>query len=151
MKQSALRSLLMDQLSEFVVNHWVLVTSFFVVLGLLISNLASSVGGVAPHAAVTLINHDGGIAIDVRTQSDFESGHIINALHIPLAEMPKAADKLKKHKDKPLVVYCSAGTLSGQAVKELKSMGFEQTHALKGGLSAWRGENLPVTGAETKT
>ena len=150
MKQPALRSPLMDQLSEFVVNHWILVTAFFVVLGLLISNLASSVGGVAPQAAVNLINHDSAVTIDIRTKSDFESGHIINAIHIPLAELPKAADKLKKHKDKPLVVYCTAGTLSGQAVKALKGMGFDQIHALKGGLSAWRGENLPVTGAQSK-
>ncbi len=141
----------MDQLSEFVVNHWILVTSFFAVLGLLISNLVSSVGGVGPQAAVNLINHDGAVTIDIRTKSDFESGHIINSIHIPLGEIQQATDKLKKHKDKPLLVYCAAGNLSSQAVKELKGMGFDQTHALKGGLSAWRGENLPVTGAASKT
>ena len=151
MKQPALRSPLMDQLSEFVVNHWILVTSFFVVLGLLISNFASSVGGVAPQAAVDLINHDGAVTIDIRTKSDFESGHIVNSIHIPLAKLLQASAKLKKYKDKPLVVYCTTGTLSGQALKALKEMGFDQTHALKGGLSAWRGENLPVTGAPSKT
>jgi rhodanese-related sulfurtransferase len=150
-KLPALRSLLMDQLSEFVVNHWILVTAFFVVLGLLISNLTSSVGGIAPHAAVQLINHEGAVTVDIRTKSDYDAGHIINAIHIPLAEVPQASDKLKKYKDKPLVVYCSAGTLAGRAVKELKDLGFNEARALKGGLGAWSGENLPVTGTASKT
>ena len=141
----------MDQLSEFVVNHWVLVTAFFVVSGLLLSNLTFSFGGVAPQAAVHLINRDGAVTIDVRTKSDFESGHIINSIHIPAAELSQAAAQLKKYKDKPLVVYCGAGTLAGRAVKDLKGLGFDNAHPLKGGLSAWRGENLPVTGADSKT
>ncbi len=135
----------MDQLSDFVVNNWMLVTAFFVVLGLLISNLASSAGGVAPQAAVQLINHENAVTVDIRAKSDFESGHIIDAVHIPFSELSQAAQKLKKHKDKPLLVYCGAGSLSGKAVRELKRMGFERTHALKGGLSAWQAENLPVT------
>ncbi|MCZ6770374.1 MAG: rhodanese-like domain-containing protein [Proteobacteria bacterium] len=135
----------MDQLSDFVVNHLLLVTAFFVVLGLLISNLTSSAGGVAPQAAVLLINRENAVTIDIRAKSDFESGHIIDAIHIPVSDLSQAEEKLKKHKDKPLLVYCGAGSLSGKAVRELKQMGFEQTHALKGGLSAWQGENLPVT------
>jgi rhodanese-related sulfurtransferase len=135
----------MDQLSEFVVNHWMLVTAFFVVLGLLISNLAASAGGVAPQEAVQLINREGAISIDIRPKSDFDSGHLIDAIHIPLAELSEAAEKLKKHKDKPLLVYCGAGSLAGRAVRELKQMGFDRSHALKGGLGAWQGENLPIT------
>ncbi|MEE2982606.1 MAG: rhodanese-like domain-containing protein [Pseudomonadota bacterium] len=135
----------MDQLSDFVVNHLMLVTAFFVVLGLLISNLTSSAGGVAPQAAVQLINRENAVTIDIRAKSDFESGHIIDAVNIPILDLSQAEEKLKKHKDKPLLVYCGAGSLSRKAVRELKQMGFEQTHALKGGLSAWQGENLPVT------
>ena len=135
----------MDQLSDFVVNNLILVTAFFVVLGLLISNLTSSAGGVAPQAAVQLINRENAVTIDIRAKSDFESGHIIDAVNIPISDLSQAEKKLKKHKDKPLLVYCGAGSLSRKAVRELKQMGFEQTHALKGGLSAWQGENLPVT------
>ena len=136
----------MDQLSEFVVNHWILVTSFFVVLGLLISNLISSVNGIGPQAAVTLMNRGSAVAVDIRPKSDFESGHIINSLHVPLEEFPQAMTKLEKYKDRPLLVYCAVGNSSGRAVRELRNSGFSKTHALKGGFNAWRGDNLPITG-----
>lgn len=135
----------MEHLSEFVVNHWILVTAFFVVAGLLLANLMSGAGGVGPHAAVQLINRDGAIAIDVRSKSDFDAGHIIDALHLPAAELPGSLDKLKKHKDKPLILYCGTGTVSGQTARKLKAEGYTNTHVLKGGISAWRTENLPVS------
>lgn len=134
----------MDQLSEFVITEWILVTAFFVVLGLLISNLVSSAGGIAPQAAVTLMNRDGAVAIDIRPKSDFESGRIINSMHMPLDDLPKAIAKLEKYKDRPLLIYCAVGSSSGKAARTLRNSGFSGANSLKGGFTAWRGENLPI-------
>ena len=135
----------MDQLVEFATNHPYLVAAFFVVLGLLIANLVAARGGLNPQEAVRLINHEQAIIVDLRSRKDFESGHIIDALHIPMAELKGAQARLKKHDDKPILLYCDAGTTSPRAVKEIKQLGLDRVYALRGGINAWRGESLPVS------
>lgn len=135
----------MQHLSEFVLNHWILVATFCTLLGVLAANLLMTVGGISTLEAVTLINRESAVVIDVRSVEDFASGHIIDAIHLPLTALAGASDKLKKYASKPLLVYCASGNLAGQAVKALKATGFARVYALKGGLGAWRGDNLPVT------
>lgn len=135
----------MEQLSEFIVNHWMLVTAFCVVLGLLVSTLLSGAGGVTPQQAVTMMNREQARAIDVRSEKDYASGHIIEAVHLPVAELGEAAKRLKGLEHSPLLVYCASGTSSAAAVRQLKQAGFARAQSIKGGLSAWQQENLPVT------
>lgn len=135
----------MDQLVEFATNHPYLVTAFFVVLGLLIANLMGARGGVNPQEAVRLINHEQAIIVDLRSRKDYESGHIIAALHIPMVELKEAQGQLQKHGDKPILLYCDAGATSPRAVKEIKQLGLGRVYALRGGINAWRGESLPVS------
>jgi rhodanese-related sulfurtransferase len=135
----------MQQLTEFAINHWQLVTAFVVVLGLLCASLMMSPGGLRAQDAVTLINREGAFIIDVRPAAEYAAGHLIDAVSIPLAELAGAGDRLKKGKNRPMLVYCGGGTLAPRAVRELKRLGYERAYALKGGISAWRAENLPVT------
>ena len=107
----------MQHLSEFVLNHWILVATFCTLLGVLAANLLMTVGGISTLEAVTLINRESAVVIDVRSVEDFASGHIIDAIHLPLTALAGASDKLKKYASKPLLVYCASGNLAGQAVK----------------------------------
>ena len=120
------------------------VTAFAVLLGLLVANTITSVGGIAAQEAVSLINRAGAVVVDIRSAEDFAAGHIIDAIHLPLADLPKGGDKLKKFAGKPIIVCCMSGNLAGQAARELKQQGYTPVHALKGGISAWRAENLPI-------
>jgi rhodanese-related sulfurtransferase len=134
----------MQQLSEFALNHWMLVTAFSVLLGLLVANTITTVGGIAVQDAVALINREGAVVVDIRGAEEFAAGHIIDAVHFPLTSLPNGGEALKKLAGKPLIVCCTRGTLAGQAARELKSQGFTQVHALTGGIGAWRAENLPI-------
>jgi rhodanese-related sulfurtransferase len=60
-------------------------------------------------------------------------------------EILKAADTLKKYKEKVVVVYDDTGSLSASAVRQLVAQGFTKAFNLRGGLAAWRTENLPLT------
>lgn len=131
----------MQHLSEFALNHWILVTAFSVLLGLLVANTITTVGGIAAQEAVTLINREGAVVVDIRSAEDFAAGHIIDAVHFPLADLPKVSERLA---GKPLIVCCMSGNLAGKAARQLKLQGFTEVHALKGGIAAWRAENLPV-------
>lgn len=139
----------MDQLIEFAGNHFLLVTSFFFVLTLLIVNLLQDSGGfvLTPQQAVGFMNAEGAIAIDMRSAADFETGHIINAEHFEAAELKPDKEKISALKDKPLLIYCTSGVNSAAVVRQLKRAGFAEARSLKGGINAWRSENLPTAKA----
>lgn len=78
----------------------------------------------------------GMMILDVRTDKEYEKGHIPGAVHVPLAEIGDKIKKLKK--DKELVVYCQSGNRSIWAIKRLIGMGYKNLANLKGGYSAWK-------------
>ena len=79
----------MEQLAEFVTNHWILVTLFIVVSVALLTNIARSVGGVTPNQAVTMMNKNNAVVIDVRPEKDFKKGHIIGSKNFPASTLPQ--------------------------------------------------------------
>jgi rhodanese-related sulfurtransferase len=136
----------MQQLIEFAMNHWILVTAFVLVAGYLIYSLAmGDKGSVDPSSATEMINHQQGVVVDVRPSADFHKGHIINAISIPSNGFANQIATLNKYKDKPIIVSCRSGAQSSSACQQLRKAGFEQVYNLKGGIMAWQSANLPVT------
>lgn len=82
--------------------------------------------------------------LDVRADEQYAEGHIIDARHVRGSDLESSVDSLKKYKDKAVVVYCDTGATSGAATRLLKSRGFTKVVNLRGGLQAWKQENLPV-------
>ncbi len=78
----------------------------------------------------------GMVLLDVRTDKDYDQGHIPGAVHVPLADIGERVKKLKKDKD--IVVYCRSGNQSIWAIKRLMGMGYKNLYNLKGGYSAWK-------------
>jgi len=134
----------MEQLSEFVVNHWILVTAFCVVCSLLLSSFLNQTSGLSASEAVMAVNREKAVVVDVREEKDFISGHIANAINISRKDFSLFSERLKRHKNKPLIVCCSTGSASNGAVRELKKIGFEQSFVLKGGVVAWKSANYPL-------
>lgn len=78
----------------------------------------------------------GMVLLDVRTDKEYEQGHIPGAVHIPLSELGDRIKKLKK--DKEIVVFCQNGNKSIWAIKRLMGMGYKNLSNLKGGYNAWK-------------
>ena len=78
----------------------------------------------------------GMMILDVRTNKEYENGHIPGAIHVPLSDIGDKIKKLKK--DKELVVYCQSGNRSIWAIKRLMGMGYKNLFNLKGGYLAWK-------------
>ena len=139
----------MEKFPEFVLNHPGLFSLLFVILTLLIWNVFGDVvGGVkllTTDEATRLINHENAEVIDIRSQNEFESGHIINAKHISLQEIPEKLSKLKKGDKKGIIFYCSNGSRSQKETQKLVRQGEEMIYCLKGGIASWRNANLPLT------
>jgi rhodanese-related sulfurtransferase len=138
----------MEQLGEFVTNHWILFAALALVVMLLVNDLAGGIGRavkeVSPQQAVQLMNRDGAAILDVRDPKDFQAGHIVGAINIPEAKIPERLRELEAARERPLLLYCSTGMVSGRAGSLLKKNGFGRLFSLRGGISAWRQENFPV-------
>ena len=100
-------------------------------------------GAIGPQDAVRLMNQ-GAAVLDVRDAEAYAAGHIRGARNIPAGQLGESLDALKRYKDKPLIVYCEQGATAAAAMRTLAQQGFSQVANLRGGLSAWRTEQLPV-------
>lgn len=144
----------MNRFFEYTTNHPFLIAAaaILAVLAIVIEMRHRSRGAsaIGTADAVRLAN-TGALVVDVRDSKDYEAGHIIEARHIPAAEIGSRAESLKKFKEKPVIVYCDAGSTSAGAARQLRASGFNKVVTLSGGLNSWRQENLPlVKGAAKK-
>lgn len=94
--------------------------------------------------ALQLINHKSAQALDVREDSEYKDGHVLNAIHIPLGKLSTRIGELEKYKGQPLVVICRNGNRSSSACVTLGKQGFAQAYNLEGGVTAWQKAKLPL-------
>ena len=135
----------MARFFEFLVDHWILSGLWLVLANLLLFYLKSKSGkSVTPQQATMLVNRQDGVIVDIRDRKDFEKGHVVGALNIPLAKLHERITELEKHKDHPLVVVCAMGQNSGEAVRTLEAKGFTQVSKMSGGMAEWHSQSLPV-------
>ena len=71
-----------------------------------------------------LIRQNNCTIVDVRTPSEFSSGHASGSVNIPLSEIPQRVDELRGFKQ-PLVLCCASGGRSGHATAYLSDTGFD--------------------------
>lgn len=137
----------MERLLEYAVRHPLLfggtVALALAVAAYEFSKARSGGQAVGPTDAVRLMNQ-GALLLDVRSPAEYAGGHIIDARHVPQDDVAKAAETLKRFKDKVVITCCETGLRSGAAARTLKTLGFTKVVNLRGGLQAWRAENLPL-------
>lgn len=66
----------------------------------------------------------GALVIDVRSPEEFRSGHVANAVNIPLGELRESLPRRVKDKSQVLLLHCLSGTRSGIAKQELRGLGY---------------------------
>ena len=139
----------MEQLPEFVGNHLFLFSLLVSILMLLIWNLfgdmLSGAKLLLPDEVTRLINREDAKVVDLRTQKDFEKGHIIDAINISADQLSGQLDKLKKHKENGIIFCCASGSVSTKEARKLMNEGYEKVFSLKGGILSWQSANLPLT------
>jgi rhodanese-related sulfurtransferase len=137
----------MDRLIDYINHHpWLAAFALAAAAAVLAYELrlrAQSLGALAPQDAIRLMNQ-GATVLDLREQQAFDAGHISGARHFDAAQIAGAGDALKKYKERPLIVYCDRGTTASATVRALTQQGFTKVFNLRGGISAWRAENLPL-------
>ena len=75
------------------------------------------------------------VIVDVRTESEYKSGHLKEAINIPVGEI----ESITISKDKTLIVYCRSGSRRANAAKMLSEMGYSKVLDM-GGIINWEYE-----------
>lgn len=82
------------------------------------------------------------VVLDVRNQSEYDSGHIRNAKLIPVWELEARINELDENRE--TLVYCSIGVRSTTASQVLTAHGFNQVYNMIGGIMDWRAMDYHV-------
>lgn len=90
------------------------------------------------------MNHESALVLDIRDPGDFSQGHIQESMNIPYTALQSRVRELDKYKEQPVVVACKMGQHSGMATGILRRAGFQNVAKLRGGLTEWRSQNMPV-------
>ena len=90
----------------------------------------------AEEAKQIMDNEEGYIILDVRTQEEYDEGHIPGAIVIPHEEIAEKAEDVLTDKDQLILVYCRSGRRSKIAAEALVELGYTNIKEF-GGIIDW--------------
>jgi rhodanese-related sulfurtransferase len=136
--------MMVEHLIAFATNHYLISGAFVILLALLIATELSKGGKSLSTGELTaLVNRDEAVVIDVRAKKEYATGHIVGSLNFPQDKVMTRTAELEKYKAKTLIIVDAAGQHAGHVARELLKAGFKAAK-LSGGVSSWRGDNLPL-------
>ncbi len=94
----------------------------------------AGIENLSPESFLKMRKKHPGPLIDVREPHEFQSGHLSDAINIPLSQVNQITKKWDK--DEPLYLYCRSGSRSAIAARQLKKAGYK-VYNLHGGIQAW--------------
>ena len=77
------------------------------------------------------------VLLDVRTQSEYNDGHIKNAINISHDHILEKPELVSEFKDSQIVVFCRSGVRAGKVIQMLESLGFQEIIDIDGDMLAW--------------
>jgi len=104
-------------------THIVYALLFMLALWLIVPAIAGS-GNTKQAAQAWPMIENGALLIDVRTQEEFDAGHLDGAINISWEETSTLMDAIGADRDRPVVVYCRSGNRSGKSKKVLDAKGY---------------------------
>ncbi len=115
----------------------------FIVAGYEMRQRGAMASAIGPGEAIRLVN-SGAVLVDLRSANQFKDGHITGAKNVPGDQILADAKALEKLAAKTVVLYCDDGATTAAAQRTLARAGAKDVFSLRGGLAAWKQENLPV-------
>ncbi len=139
----------MEEYLIFASKHYLLFIALGAIIALIVvtelRRVTLGYKNLSPAEAVMLINKEDALILDVREANDRQQGSIIGAKHVALSALPDKVSSLSENKEKPILVFCKMGNLSPQACKLLLKNSYSKVFELKGGITSWINEQMPIT------
>jgi rhodanese-related sulfurtransferase len=90
-----------------------------------------------------LVDGDGTLLLDIRTQAEISQGVIPDSLPLPMHLLPLRLNELPRDRD--LVLYCRSGGRSYQACNYMMQQGWTNVLNLRGGILAWASQGFGIS------
>lgn len=121
-----------------------LLLSTFVLIQPALACPQSNPQDISVQQAKRMINRQGVVVLDVRNESEYNLGHLYDAVWIPLYELESRIDELAASENDKMIVYCASGNRSAQACQILADNGFMKLYNMEGGITAWIEAGYPI-------
>jgi rhodanese-related sulfurtransferase len=82
--------------------------------------------------------------VDVREESEWNKGHITNAIYIGKGVIERDIEKKIDNIDAEIILYCGGGFRSALAADNLQKMGYSNVSSMNGGYSGWIKAGYPT-------
>ena len=113
-------------------------TSVIVLLALMILSACSSSSyhKISASKAKSMMEEGNVVVVDVRTQAEYDEGHIEGAILIPNESIGSTQPSALPDKEAVILIYCRSGNRSKQAADKLVAMGYTKIYDF-GGIIDW--------------
>lgn len=82
------------------------------------------------------------IIIDVREESEWAQGHLLQAKHLGKGVIERDIEKTIPNKEQTLLLYCGGGFRSALAAVNIQKMGYKNVISMDGGYKGWMDAGL---------
>lgn len=106
-------------------------------LGCKRASASASIVEVQTGEALTMWRNEEAVIIDIRTQDEYQEGHIPGAALIPLDQLGSRMNEVPR--DRKVLLICRSGNRSAKGTSLLRSSGFDNVYNVTGGMLEWRG------------
>jgi rhodanese-related sulfurtransferase len=91
------------------------------------------------------LQNQGALVVDVRRDDEWETGHPVGAVHIPVDDVLAQAEE-NLPKGRQLLFICAAGVRSGLACEMVSALGYESAliFNIEDGMPVWMEQSLPT-------
>ena len=133
---------------EFIANNIILLTALIILVILIINLESKSLFGkvqkLSCEELTKLLNNSKITLIDIRTEEEFNTGHIITAKNMSLDDIKNIDTK----KNNTCVAYANTDSDALKAATMFSKLGIDQAFYLEGGIKSWVENSMPLTGED---
>lgn len=106
------------------------------------NDAGGEVNSITPDEFKEMMDNDEDfILVDVRTQEEYDEGHIIGSILIPVDVIKDQAEQILTDKESKIIIYCRTGNRFQTAGEILKDLGYKNIYDL-GGIVDWPYETV---------
>ncbi len=114
-----------------------------------VSRMASrdSYSELPQHTLLKYLEEDRDMCIlDVRSQREYEQGHVPRAIHMDYQKISTHTEDLEPYRRKDIIVYCEHGMRARMGITVLRRAGFTRVYHLEGDMVEWKRAGLSLEG-----
>jgi hydroxyacylglutathione hydrolase len=87
-------------------------------------------------------NGNGQVVLDVRSEGEWNAGHVPGSLNIPVAQLAEQVQQIPSGHE--VLIHCQTGARAAIGASLLRAHGITDVTLFSGGFAEWRAAGLPV-------